>query len=515
MTRDEAAIVDTAEWNLLQAIDLPTAVVSGPLGGLLDAHVRRSSSALAVSDGTRRMTYAELSEHSDRFAGWLRRMGLRPGDRVVARAEPTVDFVVALHAVLRSGMTLVPVHPAHTGHELEAVVADADPALVLIGDDDPAPDSIPAFTLAAAAAASASAAVTKPAPRAEPTGPAFLLYTSGSSGQPKGVVCDHMQVRTALGGIAHRLRYRNDDVVFCRLPLAFDYGLYQILLSALAGAHLVLVPGDTTVDLAALVSRTRATVLPVVPTLASMILALARRGPDLSCVRLITNTGEFLGHEHQRALLTAMPAAELSLMYGLTECKRVSVRAPARHELPADTVGSPLPGTGVAILDDTGRSLPCGEVGQIVTRGPHVTSGYWRSPELTAQRFARCRTTGRKVLFTGDFGHITTEGELVVLGRHDDQYKAAGMRVSGGEVEAAASGIPGVRGAVLIPPRAGRGAVLWVETALATGRVVAELRHRLDPAKVPRQVQVVSSFPLTANGKLDRAHVRSWTGEES
>jgi len=508
--------VDTTQWDEASVLhaDIATAVMSRPLGTLLDDAAGRTPSAVAVSDGHRQLTYAELSELSGRFAEWMLGFGLRPGDRVVVRAEPTVAFVVALHAALRCAVTLVPVHPGHTRHELAAVVTDAEPALVLHGTDETAPGTVARAVTLTAALESAAGTALRLVPGPEPTGPAFLLYTSGSSGRPKGVVCDHDQVRAALGGIAHRLRYRADDVVFCRIPLAFDYGLYQVLLTAAAGSHLVLAPGDTTVDLTALLSRSRATVLPVVPTLARMILALSRRGPDLSHVRLVTSTGERLTHEDQRALLEALPCAELSLMYGLTECKRVTVRPPTRHALPSDTVGFPIPGTRVAVLDTAGEVVPCGEIGEIVTTGPHVTSGYWRSPESTDRCFARCRGTGRPVLFTGDFGHTTPEGELVVLGRHDDQYKAAGMRVSGAEVETAATGIPGVGDAVLVPPAGGRGAVLWVATPLAPDQVVAGLHRLLDPAKVPREVRVVPSLPTTANGKLDRARVRAWTGED-
>lgn len=512
--------IDTSRWPEHLVVGDPSRVpvLSVPVHLALEAAGRRAPGAPAATDHRCALDYAALAELSRRFSGWLWERGLRPGDRVVARAESSVDFLALLHGALRLGVTLVPVHVQTRPYQLLPLIADADPALVLAFDAE-IPDLAGSGAKVVGINQAWGEAAHTPA-RAEtdetvPAAPAFLLYTSGSSSQPKAVVCSHRQVNTALAAVAEQLRYRADDVVFGRLPLAFDYGLYQILLCANAGAHLVLADHATNAELLPMMRDAGATVLPVVPTLGRMAVALARRGTQVNTLRLITNTGEALTRADQVGLRTAFPNAELAPMYGLTECKRVSIRPPTAVDLPTDSVGPPLPGTQVAILDEHGDPLPRNQTGQIVVLGPHVADGYWRAPEPTRERFATCVATGRRVLFTGDHGHLDEHGELVIGGRLDDVFKNSGVRVSGSEIEAAAADIPGVRAAALVRPPGKAGPLLWAEGEIEPAEVLRELRLRLEPAKVPARCQVLPSLPTTANGKLDRKQLLARASEES
>ncbi|MFE9287969.1 class I adenylate-forming enzyme family protein [Streptomyces olivaceus] len=482
-----------------------------PLGTLLDWQADRNPRRPAVSHAGGGLSYEILARRSRQFAAYLSEMGISPGDRVLVRANPTADFVIALHAVLRIGATFVPLHSDLKPYQWHAVMKDAGPALMLV--DDEMRQEVPrseAKVRDLATSAEQSRELAGFSAVRSPAGPALLLYTSGSSGQPKAVACGHEQVRSALGAIAHELRYRSDDVIFCRLPLAFDYGLYQVLLSALSGARLVLVPVGAAANLLALMCSAGATVLPAVPSLVRMVTTLARRTTVLPDLRLVTNTGERLTEEDQRVLLSTFPQAEVALMYGLTECKRVTIRPPSRQGLPTDSAGWPIAGAEVGIVDEYGTALGPGETGEIVTIGPHVTDGYWRAPEQSLQCFARSSSSGQRILFTGDFGYLREDGELVVLGRRDDQFKSRGIRVSGAEIEAAATDVPGIRGAVLVPSRDGRGPVLWAEGDVSVEELRLELRGRLEEAKMPEYCRVAALFPLTPNGKFDRALIRGW-----
>jgi acyl-coenzyme A synthetase/AMP-(fatty) acid ligase len=506
--------VDTTRWGLAESWAADSAESS--ITELIPLAAGRAPSATAITDDYRSVSYRELAALTEQFGRWLWHEGVRPGSRVVVRAEHRIEFAALAHAAMRIGATLVPLHIQLRDHQLLPIVRDADPVLV-VGFDIAPPDPADTQRFSAVPWSEVGQRVTGSVDQESPAivrsdaAPALLFYTSGSSGTPKGVVCSHRQVSFVLEAVHTRLSYSRDDVVLCAVPMSFDYGFYQILLCARAGAELVLADPANNVGLLHRVREVRATILPVVPTLAEMIVALSARYRELPTLRLITTTGEHMTPAVQHSLISAFPSAHIALMYGLTECARVSIRTPSRDDLPVDTVGHPIPGTEVVVIDDRGDVLPAGHSGQIVAIGPHVSDGYWRAPESTAANFARCLVTGRHVLFTGDYGSLDSNGELTVHGRIDGIYKTRGIRVSTAEIERAASDIAGVRSAVLIPPRPSTPAVLWVCGTVAASSVMSGLRERLVPAKVPDRCEVLDSMPTTANGKLDRAALRDLT----
>jgi acyl-CoA synthetase (AMP-forming)/AMP-acid ligase II len=205
-------------------------------------------------------------------------------------------------------------------------------------------------------------------------------------------------------------------------------------------------------------------------------------------------------------------------MFGTTECKRISIMPPDAEMERLASVGLPLPGTEVVILDDQGRRLPPGQTGEIVVSGPHVMAGYWRAPEITARTFrpeSGDGHTGRVRLHTGDYGHLDEAGYLYFEGRRDDMFKRKGARMSTLEIEAAAMDIPGVRAAVVVPPAGGGDLEICVDSGLPPHLVLRELAARLEPAKVPAACHIVGPIPLTLNGKSDRREISSLMRHES
>jgi acyl-CoA synthetase (AMP-forming)/AMP-acid ligase II len=400
-------------------------------------------------------------------------------------------------------------------YHLRHILEDCDPALVLAGDECGA-------ALAAVGAAppvlglDALAAAPVPADAALPEVPelpeaagdlAALIYTSGSTAMPKAVMCTHSQMRFAAAAIQQRLELRAEDVIGCFLPLAFDYGLYQILLACSAGAALAL--GTMSEVGPGFLGRLRdwdVTVLPAVPSMTSVLLRLGARTPGLlPPLRVLTNTGAHLPTEQVDAVRGLFPGIRLYPMFGLTECKRVSILLPEEIDLRPGSVGRPLAGTRCLVVDASGRPVPDGTVGELVVLGPHVMAGYWRAPELDALRY---RTyDGERALFTGDRCSMDADGYLYFHGRDDDIYKSRGFRVSSLEVEAAAVAIPGVHAAALVVSGSPQ-PVLFASAELGAREIAALLRERLDEHKLPAQVRVVEQLPLTGNGKVDKTALR-------
>ena len=461
--------------------------------------------ALATAEAT--YTYAELADVCWRAAGWLESRGVGRGDRVVVVLPNDPVVLVLVLALSRLGAVFCVLNPAMRSYHLERIVAEVEPALVVTGrqrtDLDGLADLAPVARIEDCWPQMLRAPAIRTPSRAIPTDAAGLVYTSGSTAHPKGVIIGHRQVVFVVEAIQERLRIRPDDVVGCFLPLSFDYGLYQLFLTLDAGATLVLGrERNAGVGLLHLLSSFRVTGLPVVPGMADVLLNLTRRAgtrrPDL---RFITNTGDRLPPTVIDELHRLYPGCGVHVMFGVTECKRISILLPEEYPLRPTSVGRPLAGTECLIVRG-GRPVPPGEWGELVVRGPHVMLGYWRSPELTRSRFRRHAGTTECAFHTGDVCSMDEEGFLYFHGRRDGIYKQHGHRVSVIEVETAARAIDGVREAVVL--RGGGEARLVVAGDIGRERLRAELLERLESYKVPAVLAFVDDVPRSLHGKVDR-----------
>lgn len=470
--------------------------------GVLDSARSRRPDAPAIRDASGVWNYAELTEASLRYAAWLHRRGVRSGDRVAVRAWPDRRVIALLFACSRIGATFVPIAAGIRDQPLHTIVHDAEPAAVFLDAADLVVPEIPSDSVPNTAGRAFAASSADP--------PAFLIYTSGSTSAPKAVVCPHSAVLFAASAIAERLCYRHDDVILCRLPLSFDYGLYQALLAALSGAELVLSDPRRDAALLAQIRVHNVTVVPLVPSLATLLLRLAERDREPTRLRLFTNTGEHLSPAVVNGLRSRFPTTGIQLMFGITECKRVSILEVDGDTVRPGSVGTPLRGTRVRIIDADGAELPVGEVGEIVVSGPHVMAGYWRAPELTSRFFRPSASTREPELFTGDFGRLDEDGHLFFIGRRDDIFKMRGTRTSVTEIEAAAHAVAGVTEAAVAPPSAEYRAILYVAGSVEPTEVLRALRGRIDPLKVPDICRLIERIPRSTTGKVDRGALQAF-----
>ncbi|MFJ3379371.1 class I adenylate-forming enzyme family protein [Curtobacterium sp. NPDC090217] len=485
----------------------------------IDEAEQLHGSRRALEDAEMHLTYSQLADVSRRWATVLRDHGVRRGDRVMLILPNSVDVLICCYAASRLGATFVVINPEMKPFHVSHVLENAAPTLV-IAAQPPAKITRCGFLSLRLLrfAGDAAAPLCAPWPSIS-SDPACLVYTSGTTSMPKGVVEPHKSILFAVDAINAVLQIRKEDVIGCFLPLSFDYGLYQAFLAASTGACLVVGdPGQVGPMLPTHLKARGITVLPLVPSMASVLVRLAVRSANSIApgLRMITNTGAALPARMIDDLRNALPEADVFSMFGLTECKRTTIMRPEEFDGHRESVGRALPDTECFVVDGNGEPLPPGEVGELVVRGPHVMQGYWRASAESSLRFRSFGEALEIALFTGDQCYLDEDGYLYFEGRLDDIYKQNGYRVSALEIEAAAREVAIVAEAVVLAPDGQEPAALVVITDqhnVQAREVVYEvttgLRARLEEAKLPRRVEILDRLPLSTNGKVDRGAVRA------
>jgi long-chain acyl-CoA synthetase len=462
------------------------------------------------------LSYGELDRRADSLAARLRELGVERGDRVALVLPNTAEAAIAIYGVLRAGAAFSPLNPTIKRDKLAHVLADSEARAVVT---DAQREAVVQAALPLVGGIPVVADVDADLHDVPPPEPqvsvdlAAVIYTSGSTGDPKGVTLTHGNMTFAADSIIEYLELSESDRVLCVLPLSFDYGLYQLLMSIRVGATLVLEHGFAFPGrVVQLLEGERITGLPGVPTVFHVLLSLRglaeRELPDL---RYLTNTGAALPAPTVDWIRRTFPNARLYSMYGLTECKRATYLPPEQLEARPTSVGIPIPGTEAWIEDEAGNVLGPGEVGELMVRGAHVMQGYWNDPELTAERLRPGRWPWERVLATGDLFRTDDEGYLYFVGRRDDLIKSGGEKVVPREIEDVLHALPGVRDAVVVgvPDRLLGHAVhahvsLQDGAALDATSIRIHCAEHLEDYKVPRNVFVHDELPRMGNGKIDR-----------
>ena len=341
---------------------------------------------------------------------------------------------------------------------------------------------------------------------------AALIYTSATTGDPKGVVCTHHNMVSAARSIVQYLQNRQDDVILDALPLSFDYGLYQVIMAVMFGGTVVLEPSFVYPhNILKRIVAEKVTGFPIVPTMVAMLLRMHDLGGyDLSSLRYMTNTGAALPVQHIQDLRRLLPHVTIFSMFGLTECKRVGYLDPAELDRRPGSVGKAMPNCETSVVDENGNEVAPGQIGELIIRGSNVMQGYWNDPEMTAKVYLPGPYPAWRWLRSGDHFHRDEDGFLYFLGRKDDMIKTRGERVSPKEVENVLCEMEGVAEAAVVGmPDEVLGQAIKAFVVPRTDELDerAVLRHcadRLSPFMVPKCVEFVSSLPKTANGKINK-----------
>ena len=486
-----------------------------------DAAARRLPDKTALVCGAQRVQYTDLRARVQRLAALLVDDGVRLGDRVVLLLEADIDYAVAVHAVLAAGAVIVPLTPTTKADKL-AFVIDETEAVALLAHARLAPLALEMRTRCASLRTlrlhtdfGAEAPGGQPLPRAAEEDLAALIYTSGSTGRPKGVMLSHRNMTSAWAQVQAYLGLAENDVIGLALPPTYSYGLYNLLMGLGMGATVVVErQAAFPIKVAEGLARERVTVLPGVPTLFAALLNLPNLAAfDLRAVRLVTNAAAALPVRDVQRLRAALPQARLLLMYGMTECKRISYLPAEEVDRRPDSVGRGIPGQQHWLANEQGKPLPQGATGELVVRGPHVMRGYWRRPVETAERLRE--VAGSPALHTGDLFRTDADGYLYFVARIDDIIKTRGEKVAPREVEDAIYRLDGVTGcAVVGVPDELLGAAVKAYVTLHAGAtltprdIVRHCQARLESHMVPNFVEVIDVLPTTDSGKVRHADLR-------
>ncbi|MFD9906208.1 amino acid adenylation domain-containing protein [Streptomyces sp. NPDC059063] len=489
---------------------------TGPVPELIAARVAAAPGAVAVTDDERTLTYGELWQESGRLAAYLSDQGVSRGDRVAVAMERSADVVVTLLAVWRAGAAYVPVDANSPAERMEFVLRDCAPAAVLCTAATRATVPDGSWRLVVlddpdgARGSAAHGDGASPA-RVGPGDVAYVMYTSGSTGVPKGVAVPHGSVAALVGEREWHLA--PDDAVLMHAPHAFDVSLYEVWVPLVSGGRVV-VAGPGAVD-ARRVRESVARGVTAAHLTAGAFRVLAGESPEcFAGLREVLTGGDVVPADSVARVRTACPDVAVRHLYGPTETTLCATWQTWRPGEPVSSVlpiGRPLPCRQAYVLDAFLLPVPSGVTGELYVAGEGLAQGYWARPGLTAERFVACPfVPGGRMYRTGDLVRWTGDGALVFVGRADAQVKIRGFRVELGEVEAALAAHPGVAQAVVTAPETGPGERRLIgyavpgEPGLDGEAVRAYVAEALPEYMVPSAVLVLDKLPVTRNGKVDR-----------
>jgi amino acid adenylation domain-containing protein len=497
----------------------------------------------ALVAGDVRLTYRELDAAANRLARALGESGVEYGDRVAIFMDNVPESVISIWGILKAGATFLVINPTTKPKKISYILNNCRASALVVSNN-----RLRAAVSPIAETPSLKSVIVSGKPPDEQfsgdpkpdfyswakfvdeqaAGPidcetididlAALIYTSGTTGNPKGVMLTHRNIVSASTSITTYLENIENDIVVSCLPLSFDYGLYQAIMTAQFGGTLVLAKSFAyPYAVINLLKQEKATGFPIVPTMSAILLQMEElKNENFENVRYLSNTAAALPERHILGVKEIFKEADVYSMYGLTECKRVSYMPPKELARKPTSVGKGMPNEQVYIVDEEDRVVTePGAIGELVVRGANVMQGYWELPEETAERLKPGRYPWEKVLYTGDLFKMDDEGYLYFVSRKDDIIKSRGEKVSPKEVENVLYALDDVVEAAVVGVRddvLGEAikafVVLKDGSELTERKILAHCSKNLEDFMVPKYVELSDSLPKTTSGKITKKNLQ-------
>jgi amino acid adenylation domain-containing protein len=498
---------------------------------LFESIVGTCPEKVAAVCGNASVTYGRLNAQANHIAKQLRGLGVRPDSFVAVYLDRSLEMLAAMLGILKAGGAYLPIDPAYPAARVLDVLDDAKPVAILSSKSllegiatQAAQLSVTMLKVEEILAA-AEGELENPPVAAGGNDLAYMIYTSGSTGKPKGVMVSHRNVVRLLVQTDPWFHFNASDVWTMFHSIAFDFSVWEIWACLLTGGRLVVVPfavSRSPREFYDLLSAERVTVLNQTPSAFYMLVQLEQGSTPLPLsLRYVIFGGEALQYRKLAPWFARHGdvAPQLVNMYGITETTvhvtYRAIKAGDAETVQESLIGEPIPDMQIYLLDASGRPVDSGEVGEIYVGGGGVSRGYHNRPQLNEERFIAdpfSQLPGARLYRAGDLARVRPDGEMVYLGRNDNQVKINGFRIELGEVEAALAAAPGVTQSCVVARIDGDGAQRLAAYFVATqgAEVTPQSLGRFFVEKMPAQMRPSSytrltSLPLTVNGKLDVA----------
>ncbi len=494
-----------------------------PVHGRFELQARATPDAIAVRFKDESLTYAELNGRANQLAHYLRGQGIDAEDRVVVAVEPGFEIVVALLAILKAGATYVPLDPSYPAGRIQTIVEDIQPKL-LVTHSRVTPDlptkGVTTLELDRAQSSLQQLSTDNHEISSAPDQTAYVFYTSGTTGAPKGVMASQQNLASYIGLAQERYGFNRADVAPALARFSFSISLFELLSPLAAGGTLLVLERAHVLDFARLSQTLQGvTFFHAGPSLLRGLLGyLEQHYQDLSVfdgVRHASSGGDLVPVEVLEGLRDTFRRAEVFVIYGCSEISCMGCTYPVPRDVPLlkTYVGKAFQGVTARVVDEQLREVPRDEVGEVLFAGPGVVKGYLNRPELVAEKFVQL--DGERFYKTGDRGRVGADGWLELLGRSDFQIKLGGIRIEPGEIEHHLRKAPGVENGVVVARELAAGqkalvayVVVRADEKTSSAQRAAALRgylsQQLPDYMLPSFYVELAALPLNHNLKIDR-----------
>ena len=509
------------------------------LGEALLFSTRKTPFKTAIISTQKEFSYSDIYEWSMKLASHLAKTGIRKGDRVAIYMNNSWQSVVSVYGITLAGGVFIVINPQTKANKLAYILNDSGAKilisskslknevnlaltetpviqqLLLSGGID-SNSHLNVLTIDFEGIIDSEESISD-LPLIIGNDLAALIYTSGSTGFPKGVMMTHQSMVFTSWSLIEYLRLSEEDRILLVLPLAFDYGLYQLIMALTIGGTLIVEQSFAfPASIYKSIEKYKPTVFPGVPTVYAMMINTNKQtGLTFKCIEKVTNTAAALPAEFIPDLKKIFPRALIFKMYGLTECKRVCYLEPELIDIKPNSVGKSIPGTEVFLLSPDGNPVPAGEAGILHIRGPHVMLGYWNKDDLSQEMLKPGKLPGERILCSNDLFTMDEDGFLYFQGRTDDIIKTRGEKVSPIEIEKIIYKIDGVREVSVIGKPddiMGESIVAFVTQHTSSGLnkddILRECVRHLEPFMIPQNIVFLEEMPKSTNGKIDKFELK-------